>query len=304
METLENLTARLKTTGEIGDIVNVMKTLSSVSIRQYDRAAMALETYQHTVELGLQAVLRDSIPITQDARKTDERQRILIVIGSDRGLCGNFNMLVTRFARRHYLDQPGEPPIVSHLLAVGLRGAQHLTALGHLPDRIIDLPGTVDGLVGTARKILIELDAWRRDEGNTEVDICFNRRTDTSMAVPKRQRLFPIPQEQLNALAAARWPSRGLPAYRMKRRDLLPALLREQVFVKIYRAMADSLASEHACRLAAMQTAGRNIDDQLENLQARHRVKRQEEITAELLDLIAGFETARRLDDFETEESS
>ncbi len=71
---------------------------------------------------------------------------------------------------------------------------------------------------------------------------------------------------------------------------MLPALLREWLFVELFRACAESLASEHASRLLAMQAAERNIADRLAELNTAYRQQRQEAITAELLDVAAGFE--------------
>jgi F-type H+-transporting ATPase subunit gamma len=68
------------------------------------------------------------------------------------------------------------------------------------------------------------------------------------------------------------------------------ALIREYLFVTLFKACAESLASENASRLAAMQRAQRNIDDLLEVLQAAFHQKRQTSIDAELFDVIWGFE--------------
>lgn len=290
METVESLAAWLDTTEEIGDIVRVMKTLASVSIRQFEKACDALETYQRTVELGLQAVLprteqRDMKPIGGADAK-----RVLIFVGSDRGLCGNFNEIIGRFADETYFSQTESPDIVSRILAVGQRGALRLAALGHNPDRIVDLPGAVGGLTAVARRVLLVLDEWQQADPSLVVDVCYNRRFERNQATPCGQRLLPTPRDEMDALVAAPWPSQGLPFFRMPAHDLLPALLREQVYVRIYRAIAESLASEHALRLAAMQAAERNIGETLDALATRHRSKRQEAITSELLDIVAGYE--------------
>ena len=291
METVESLAARLETTEEIGDIVRVMKTLASVSIRQFEKACDALETYQRTVELGLQAALPRAAWRGRELIGSDDAQRGLIFVGSDRGLCGNFNGIIGRYANETYFSRIKRPVAGSSLLAVGQRGALHLAALGHEPDRIVDLPGAVGGLAGVARRVLLVLDDWRRVEPDLLVEICYNRHLGRNQATPCRQRLLPTPQEEIDALVKAPWPSNGLPFFRMPADELLPALLREKAYVKIYRAIAESLASEHSKRLAAMQSAERNIGETLDALATRHRNKRQEAITSELLDIVAGYET-------------
>ncbi|MDQ2088938.1 F0F1 ATP synthase subunit gamma [Marimonas arenosa] len=290
METVESLAARLDTTEEIGDIVRVMKTLASVSIRQFEKACDALEIYQRTVELGLQAVLPRSEQRGANPIGGADAKRVLIFVGSDRGLCGNFNEIIARFAKETYFSRTEKPNTVSRLLAVGQRGALSLATLGQDPDRLVDLPGTVGGLAGVARRVLLVLDDWRKNETGLVVDICHNRRLEGAKVIPCGQRLLPTTRDEIDALLAAPWPSRGLPFSRMPADELLPALLREQVYLRIYWAIAESLASEHGLRLAAMQAAERNINETLDALATRHRSKRQEAITSELLDIVAGYE--------------
>jgi F-type H+-transporting ATPase subunit gamma len=77
---------------------------------------------------------------------------------------------------------------------------------------------------------------------------------------------------------------------------LFSALMRQYLFVSLSRACAESLASENASRLAAMQGAEKNIDERLTELQALFRQQRQMAITAELLDIVAGVEALTRPD--------
>jgi len=290
METVESLATQLETTEEIGDIVRVMKSLASVSIRQFERACETLETYQRTVELGLQAALPRTRQDGFDRIGGTDALRVLIFVGSDRGLCGNFNEIIVRHTSEVYLSRNNEAHAKPRILAIGQRGSLHLAAHGHYPDRVVDLPGAVTGLAGVARRVLLTLDDWRQAEPGLEVDICYNRRAERKQASPCCQRLLPTPRDEIDALVAAPWPSHGLPFFRMPAEDLLPALLREKVYMKIYRAIAESLASEHALRLAAMQAAERNIGERLDVLTTRHRSKRQEAITSELLDIVAGYQ--------------
>jgi len=67
-------------------------------------------------------------------------------------------------------------------------------------------------------------------------------------------------------------------------------LVQQRLFVSLYRALAEALASEHATRLAAMQGAERNIEERRADLMQVYCVKRQETITRELMDVVSGFE--------------
>ena len=119
METLESLSDALDTTGDIQAIVRTMKALSSVSIRQYEHAEAAMADYNHTVELGLMAVLRQrrvaGLPLPGSDRAAGSRG--LIVVGSDRGLCGGYNDKIARFACSRMAGGPVELGVIGARVA-------------------------------------------------------------------------------------------------------------------------------------------------------------------------------------------
>lgn len=87
-----------------------------------------------------------------------------------------------------------------------------------------------------------------------------------------------------------KWPTKVLPMFTMEWDKLFPLIVRQYVFVSLFQATAESLASENASRLAAMQGAEKNIDDVLSELKLQFHQERQMAITDELLDIVAGFE--------------
>jgi len=106
-------------------------------------------------------------------------------------------------------------------------------------------------------------------------------------------RLLPVDEEWINGLRARRWPTHVAPMFTMDQAQLFQSLIHEYLFVSLFRAFAESLASENASRLASMQVAEKNIEDRLRVLTAESRQLRQETITSELLDSIAAFEALR-----------
>jgi F-type H+-transporting ATPase subunit gamma len=147
----------------------------------------------------------------------------------------------------------------------------------------------VVGITGAVQRVLLALDAQREAGGLARVDLVYNARQSGANAV-RVQVVLPLDPAVLQAAAGRAWPTRVLPAYRMPRSALFSALVREYLFVSLFRACAQSLAGEHASRLAAMQLAERHVDARLDELREAHRQARQEAITSELLDVVAGFE--------------
>lgn len=294
METLESLTAKLRTTKDIQSIVRTMKSLSSASIHHYEHAVEAISGYEHTISLGMQVLLRDwpaqdGRPILPVRETGKGRRPALVVFGSDRGLCGRFNDRISAFAGSTLRQNKTESRVL--LCVLGLRVASRLESEGHVIDKLFELPGSIDGMAAAVQSVAIELETWTRERGASGVELLFNRRSGRSLAVPTRRIVLPIPHAELHRLSTSPWPSRRLPLYRMDRQRLLSWLLGEYLFVALYRALAESLASEHASRLAAMRSAERNIEERRDDLLSEFRKKRQESITRELLDLIAGYES-------------
>jgi F-type H+-transporting ATPase subunit gamma len=292
METLESLSDALETTGDIQSIVRTMKALSSVSIRQYEHAEAAMAHYARTVELGLMALSRQrrqaGLPLPGADSGTG--REALIVIGSDRGLCGGYNDKITRFARSRLDNRP------MVLGVIGVRVAARLEADGRRADAVHPLPGSIEGLSRLVQTMIVEIDRWARVEEVRQVWLVHNRREGRNTAKPQAHRLLPLPDSYLRKLSEADWPGRSLPLFRMDPDRLMSWLVQQRLFVVIYRALAEALASEHASRLAAMQAAERNIEERRDDLRQLYRLRRQETITRELLDVVSGYEAVSAAD--------
>jgi F-type H+-transporting ATPase subunit gamma len=102
--------------------------------------------------------------------------------------------------------------------------------------------------------------------------------------------LLPLDAQWQRKLAELPWPTRNLPEVMGGGTATLRALIREYLFVSIFQACAESLESENASRLAAMQRADKNIDELLEDLNRTFHRLRQDGIDEELFDVVSGFE--------------
>ena len=123
-----------------------------------------------------------------------------------------------------------------------------------------------------------------------QVYLFHNRPRTGSIYTPASQQLLPLDETWLHHLAEISWPTQNLPEVMNSRERTLRALVREYLFVTLFRACAESLASENASRLAAMQRAEKNIDELLEDLNRTFHRLRQSGIDEELFDVISGFE--------------
>jgi len=284
MPTLDALRHTLAVIEALRSIVHTMRALAAASIRQYDQAVTALTDYDSAVRRGLAVVLGEPhhpavtaifAPATREPPLTGA-----LVFGSDHGLCGRFNEALAAYVRETL--PPG-----SRVAAVGARLAAALEEQGWPPEQQFPMPDTASAIHHTVQRLLPVLEQWRM-LGVTEVRLFHNRHRGGSGHEPTGLALLPLDLAALQYQPLT--PSHSLPGYAADRVDLLALLLQEWFFVQLFRACAESLASECASRLLAMQAAERNITDRLAELNAVYRQQRQEAITTELLDVMAGFE--------------
>jgi F-type H+-transporting ATPase subunit gamma len=175
------------------------------------------------------------------------------------------------------------------ILAVGARAAAALEREGQVIEEDFLVPGSAAQITATVQQILFKVEEWRETSAVHHVYLFFNRHSGGKGYTPSDVKLLPIDLARFHRLRGG-WPSRSLPTFTMERETLLQRLLNQFLFVSIFRACAESQASEHASRLAAMQSAQRNLDERVDEVTMVFRRARQTAITSELLDVVAGFE--------------
>lgn len=290
MQTLESLHRHIETTVDLRAIVKTMKTLAAVSIHQYESAGATLADYARTVEMGLQVILRQHKALLNSESETC--CSAAVILGSDHGLCGRFNEDLVHFVTEQLLccgQSLSEVP----LLVVGAKVAAKLKAQGGLSDPVLTWSGNVEGLTETVQSLLIRLDTLLALRPGARILIFHNRRREEVAAQPHVTQLLPLDKERLLGLAHQPWPSRCLPTFSMEFERLFAALVRQHLFVALFRSAAESAASEQASRLLAMQAAERNIEQHLDEVNAEYRMQRQQQITDEIIDVLSGFEAMR-----------
>ncbi len=289
MSEIEALQKQLESLADLQSIVRTMKALSAASIRQYERAEESLVDYYRTVELGLQAVLR-RFPGPFPNPPGSSAPAGAVIFGSDHGLCGRFNEEIVAHAQHQLANLAGaDGP--SPIVAVGMRAADELAAVAGYGVEVNYLtPSSSEAITATVRQLLVKLDEWQNERGIEQAFVFHNRPADGSGYQSTGFQLLPVEEPRFRDLQIKSWPTRTLPTFRAPAWQLLSSLLHQYFFVALFQACAQSLAAEHSSRLAAMQRAEKNIDERLEELTASYRRERQGAITAELLDVVAGFE--------------
>jgi len=287
--TTESLTRKIAGANDLEAVVRTMKALAASSIGQYEKAVSSLDEYSKAVERALAACLRESgsTNATEDSRSHQQSGIGAIVFGSDQGLVGRFNEVIVEFAVRTLKDLPGP---ISKIWPIGERVHALLGDSGLTTADMLSVPVSVSTITPFVRQILMDVEAGLERGEVEEVYLFHNRPKSGSIYEPVVKRLLPLDMIWQKQLAAVPWPSKMLPEVIKGAMSPLGAFIREHLFVLLFQACAESLASENSSRLAAMQRAEKNIDGILEDLNRKLHSIRQESIDEELFDVITGYE--------------
>jgi len=289
MQTTESLKRRIKSAGDLLSVVKTMKALAAVSIRQYQKAVESLDDYNRTVEMGLKIVLKEHMGATTQRKGETIKRLGVIVFGSDQGLCGQLNEQISVFTLDHF-KEAGVKKENRKVLAVGARVADYVEDAGQPVDELMATPSSTAGITPLVQEIIMVIEEWHFRQNVDHFMLFYNDYISGSNYHPYKVQLLPVNRDWLKDLARKKWDSKSLPIFRMDCNKIFSSLIREYLFVSLYRAFAESLASENASRLASMQNAEKNIEEQMQDLHVQFHRTRQMTITEELLDIVAGFE--------------
>ncbi len=283
-----SLRRKIASAGDLESVVRTMKAMAASSIGQYENAVCALDDYYRTVQLSLAASFQHdgSAGASMGVAQQEAGATGAVVFGSDQGLVGQFNEDMVAFLVQTLENLPGEKTV----WMVGERVQWRLADADLRVRGAFPLPNSISAITPLVGQILVEMEAQRETGAVTQVFLFHNRPKTGSVYTPVCQRLLPLDSLWRRELAAIRWPTNNLPEVMNGAEQTLPALVREYLFVSLFRACAESLASENASRLAAMQRAEKKIDELLEELNRTFHRLRQSEIDEELFDVVSGFE--------------
>ena len=264
-----------------------MKAMAASRIVIYEQAVRALTEYDRAVTLGLAAVLR-RIEWRQVGAKAAPPAGAVnaIVFGSDQGLVGQFNDVIADFAIDALAKRTGTPAV----WVVGERVHARLLDAGLAVQGIFAVPNDLGGVTQLVGQLQAEIKTDELHDEAVPLYVFHNRQRSGAAYEPVSQRFLPLDREWRDSTSACRWPTKLMPDLLPDPSIMLRALVSEYLFISLYQACTESLASENASRLAAMQRAEKNIAELTEELTGRFHRVRQTRIDEELFDVVSGFE--------------
>ena len=276
MEKLGALRARLANIGQLAEVVGAMRILAAVRLQQATELRPGADRYAEIVAAALSQAL---VVAGTDPPARRPRRPALLLFAAEHGFVGVYAEALARSA----VATP-----VPELYAVGARGARLLEELGAPAGWVLPMTPHAAGIPGLVRRVAEGLGERLAAGAFTELAVMFGRLGSGGHWQVATQRLLPPDFTRFRTSAARVPPLHHLPSGR-----LLDAVVAEYLLAGLVHAATEALAAENAARLQAMTTAADNVDRKLEELRARERVLRQEQITDELLDVLNGAEALR-----------
>jgi len=285
---LESLRRKITGATDLESVVRTMKVLAASNIVQYEKAVSSLADYYKTVELGLKVCFQNGETlISNEKTGYPKNERIgALVFGSDQGLVGQFNDTLADFTEKMLNNFPGE----KRIWAVGERMQSRLEDSALSLEGMFPVPNSVNTITPIIGQIFLESE-YSREKGEISQFFIFHNKPKPGVIYePFVQRLLPLDDQWYKSVAQLKWPTPYLPEAINGLTPTLRGLIRQYLFISLFRACAESLASENTSRLAAMQRAEKNIDELLEDLNRTFHRLRQSTIDEELFDVISGSE--------------
>ncbi len=287
---IETLQRRIKTTQDLRDIVSTMKSLSSVSILQYEQAGVALEQYLKNILAAFHALIKTDCFSPPPARpKPQNTKTLAIVIGSDNGLVGKFNKEIINKAAE-IIEADGENLKDSLFITIGKRVAvmaEQKEAPLFAKYAISNSIKVVNSIAGT---VIIRIEEAMRIHKVNRVLVFYHKRETGQPTRIEQVKLIPFPEKAYANLKNKPWPTNNIPMVTIPAKEMFSTLIREYLMILLSSALTFSLAAEHHARMINMQNAEKNIDESLEQMNQEYQQKRQEAITEELIDVVSGSE--------------
>ena len=289
MPSLKEIRSRIVSVKNTRKITSAMRMVSAAKLRRAQRAIQATRPYA----LKLMSVLHDlALRASPDdhpllARRVPRRS-MLIVVTSDRGLCGAFNSNITRRAELFIKDESGNYNELV-LGTIGRKGGDHFKR------REANVAKNFEGVFGGGLTFedAITIGDWIVDkyvsEDLDEVQLVYN---EFKSAISQRvvvEKLLPIDPSTLEEAGGSETDFLYEPDKKSLLKDLLPLYINYE----IYRVLLESEASEHGARMTAMENATTNAGELIDSLTLQYNKARQASITGEILEIVSGAEALK-----------
>ena len=294
MPSLKSIKKRIASTKSTRQITKAMKMVSAAKLRRAQEAVVAARPFSNKLQQVIVSLARREDQTAHPLlAQRGQGKALVVLITSDRGLCGGFNGNVSKAVERHIRANPDGFEQLD-LLLIGRKGNDYLKRRpGMNVFKVYEnLLGTGQVTYAPASLIGQELVKLFEAEQYDAIFLAFNAFRSAISQEPKIVQLLPIVAESGEGSAASEEYLADY-IYEPSAAEVLAQLLPKYVEVQIFRAFLESVASEHGARMSAMDSASKNATEMIGKLTLQYNRARQAAITKELMEIISGAESIK-----------
>jgi F-type H+-transporting ATPase subunit gamma len=290
MPSLKDIRMRIDSTRNTQQITKAMKLVSAAKLRKAQHQITNMRPYAQAllrVIANIAVTERVSHPLLTPP---DEVKKVLLVVlTSDRGLCGGFNSQINRFTEA-YLRTNREKYEQIDVIFIGRRGADYFARRGVKGlESITKLDKDIS--YHLASQMAERLMKQYLDGHYQEVRLIYNEFKSAISQKVVCETLLPVDIEKQTLTAETNQAPFAMDLiFEPRPEQMIDQLLVKHFSMQVYRCMAESVASEHGARMSAMENATNNAKEVLNKLTLTYNKLRQEKITTELIEIVSGAE--------------
>lgn len=294
MASLKELRSRISSVKSTQRITSAMKMVAAAKLKRAQTNAESARPFAERMERMLSS-LAESAKNSATAPRLlagtgKDDTHLIVIVSSDRGLCGGFNSSLIRFTRAH-IDELRAAGKQVKIITIGRKGSALLRR--EMPDRLVaaydDLAKPAPDFAGADTVTAKILELFEAHEFDT-CTILYNRFVSALVQEVTPLQLIPFspPENQDGEEAAGQGEGGAVYEFEPDEEAILTDLLPRNIAVQTFRAMLESFASEQGARMTAMDNATRNAGDMINGLTITYNRSRQAQITKELIEIISG----------------
>ncbi|RME18339.1 MAG: ATP synthase F1 subunit gamma [Bdellovibrio sp.] len=293
MASLKDIRQRIASVKNTQQITRAMKMVSAAKLRRAQDNILNLRPYAErilSVIADIAVTRRVSHPLLR--REENPQNILLVVINSDRGLCGGFNNAIHKFTEKFHEENKDKYQRMDYIF-VGRRGAEYFKKRDvNIIDSILNLSKEIsyEFCAGIAKKIMNSYEEGIYDE----VRFIYNAFKSAISQELTTENILPvdISKSELAKEESSHLFSKDL-IFEPAPHQIVDELLHKHFAVQVYRCMSESVAAEHAARMTAMENATNNAKEMIDSMTLIYNKLRQASITTELSEITSGAEALK-----------
>ncbi|MFT5512749.1 MAG: F-type H+-transporting ATPase subunit gamma [Bacteroidia bacterium] len=288
MPNLKEVRNRISSTQSTQQITKAMKLVSATKLRKAQTAINKMRPYAEKlneilVNLGDSA--KDDDNLKSYFQYREPKKALIVVVSSDRGLCGAFNSNVIKATKRLIEGRYEASGVDFEVMFIGKkaydpfkRGEYSLNTSNMAHLLTIDADSTFDVAEGIIERF--------KNGDFDEVRVIYNHFVNAATQIVKVEKMLPVEIEKYESRGAKQTTTDYI--FEPDKTEILYDLVPRAVKTQLYKACLDSLASEHGARMVSMDKATENAGELIEKLKLKYNQARQAAITGEILEIVGG----------------